>query len=238
MRFGFLRAVRWSVAAGLLIATLPAESALIKYTDRAAFEAATTAVASIDFEGIVPADSAQDFPNPDGLIRNGVKFRTSGTGALGTGLVTVYGADLAAQSAVLNTGTGAILGWQAPGQSGTAYLDVLLPPGMTAFATDIWAQEPFATTVRAIVNSGESTENIDIGTVDRPGSSFLGVSSDALTILMVRFSIPAGQVGLILDNVTVGRAGSSGSPVPEPGTMVLLCAGLAGAIILQKYKQG
>src|SRR5262249_13349750 len=170
------------------------------------------------------------------LTAAGIRFLTSGTGPLGTGAVSVYGAALAAQSPILNTGTGAILAWAPPGQPGTAFLDVLLlPSGKTAFATDVWAQQPFITTVRAIVNSGEATQNFDLSTVDRPTPSFFGVTSDA-PILLVRFAIPAGQVGLILDNVSVGTAGGSMNPIPEPGTMVQLCEGLAGITILWKRK--
>jgi hypothetical protein len=72
--------------------------------------------------------------------------------------------------------------------------------------------------------------------VDRPTPSFFGVTSDANTILLVRFAIPAGQVGLILDNVSVGTAGGSTNPVPEPGTMILLGAGLLGITVLWKRK--
>jgi hypothetical protein len=234
MQFEFLLRCCGLLTVGFLLGIVPAEGSLITFTSRTAFEAASTGLTTVSFEGIVPADAAQNFPNPDGLTTDGVTFRTSGTGPFGPGHVTVYGADLAAeQSPVLNTGTGAILVWGPPNQPGTAYLDVWLPPGRTAFATDMWAQQPYTTTVRAIVNSGEATENFDIGTMDRPTSSFFGVTSDANTVLLVRLSIPAGQVGLVLDNVSVGIAGSGPTPIPEPGTVILVCAGLAGLTILK-----
>jgi hypothetical protein len=222
---------------GFLLGAFPAEASLMTFTSRTAFEAATTGLTTITFEGIVPTDSAQDFPNPDGLMTDGVTFRTSGTGPSGPGFVTVYGAALAAeQSDVLNTGTGAILVWAPPDQPGTAFLDVWLPPQKTAFATDLWAQQPFVATVRAIVNSGEATENFDTTTTDRPTSSFFGVTSDANTILLVRFEIPPGQVGLILDNLSVATADDNINPIPEPGTMMLLCAGLAGLLVFRRCR--
>ena len=237
MPYGFLDRCCGLFAAGLLMASLPAGASLITFTNRTAFEAATTGLTNLTFEGIVPTDAAQDFPNPAGLTTDGITFLTSGTGPFGAGVVSVYGAGLAAeQSAVLNTGTGAILVWAPPNQPGTAFLDVLLPSRKTAFATDVWAQQPFVTTVRAIVNSGEATQNFDVSTVDRPTPSFFGVTSDANTILLVRFAVPAGQVGLILDNVSVGTAEGSTNPVPEPGAMVLLCAGLVGITVLSKRK--
>jgi hypothetical protein len=236
MLCGFLHRCGSLFTAGILIACLPVEASLITFSDRTAFEAATSGLTDVTFDGIVPTDSAQDFPNPAGLTTGGITFLTSGTGPSGTGVVSVYGAGLAAQSTVLNTGTGAILVWAPPDQPGTAFLDVLLPSGKTAFATDLWTLQPFIATVRAIVNSGEATQNFDLGTVDRPASSFFGVISDANTILLVRFAIPAGQVGLILDNVSVGTAGGGTDSVPEPGTMVPLCAGLLGIRVLWKSK--
>ena len=220
---------------GLLTGVFPAAASLMMFTSRTAFEASTTDLTTISFEGVVPTDSAENFLNPDGLTVEGVRFRTSGTGPFGPGHVTVYGAALAEeQSAVLNTGTGAILVWGPPNQPGTAYLDVFLPSGRTAFSTDIWAQQPFAATVRAVVNSGEATENFDFATVERPMASFFGVTSDANVILHVRLAIPSGQVGLILDNVSVGRADGSTNPIPEPGTLMLLCAGFAGMTLVRK----
>ena len=150
--------------------------------------------------------------------------------------MTVYGAGAAEQSSYFNTGTGAVLVWEPQSQSGTAFLDALLPAGKTAFATEIWGQQPFVTAVQAIVNSGEATENFEIVTSDRPAPSFFGVTSDANIVLLVRFSIPSGQAGLILDNVTAGTTNDTSNPVPEPGSIILLCAGLAGVTLVRKRR--
>jgi len=233
MRFEFLRQSRSFLAAGLLLAGLPAESALIPFTGRTTFESVTTDLTKITFDGIVPPDSAASFDNPDGLKTGGVTFRTSGTGS---SVVSVYGGDLAGQSASLNTGTGAILNWAPPDRLGTEYLDVVLPIGITAFAADLWAQQPAATTVKMIVNSGEATENFFVDTMERPSPSFFGVHSDGNVLLLVRIAIPAGQVGLILDNVSIGTAGGSGDTVPEPGTVILLGAGLGGLSAARRWK--
>jgi len=233
MRFEFLRQSRSFLAAGLLLAGLPAESALIPFTGRTTFESVTTDLTKITFDGIVPPDSAASFDNPDGLKTGGVTFRTSGTGS---SVVSVYGGDLAGQSASLNTGTGAILNWAPPDRLGTEYLDVVLPIGITAFAADLWAQQPAATTVKMIVNSGEATENFFVDTMERPSPSFFGVHSDGNVLLLVRIAIPAGQVGLILDNVSIGTAGGSGDTVPEPGTVILLGAGLGGMAAARRWK--
>src|ERR1700758_1130876 len=115
MLCGLLHRCGGLFAAGCLIATLPAAASLITFTSRTAFEAATTGLTNVTFEGIVPTDAVQDFPNPAGLTTGGITFLTSGTAPLGTGVVSVYGGLAAEQSAVLNTGTGAILVWAPPG---------------------------------------------------------------------------------------------------------------------------
>ena len=113
---------------------------------------------------------------------------------------------------------------------------MVLPIGITAFAADLWAQQPAATTVKMIVNSGEATENFFVDTMERPSPSFFGVHSDGNVLLLVRIAIPAGQVGLILDNVSIGTAGGSGDTVPEPGTVILLGAGLVGLAAARRWK--
>jgi len=192
MRFRWLAKYHQLLATGLLIASLPANAALITYIDRAAFESAVTGTTNVTFDGIVAADAFQVFPNPAGLTTGGITFRSFGGSG---GSVSVYGETLAAQSSVLNTGTGPILVWTPSDQSGTASLDIVLPSGRTAFAMNIWAQQPFISTVTALVNSGESTQNFNFSTPNRPAPSFFGVISDTNTILLVRASIPAGQAG-------------------------------------------
>ena len=222
------------LATGLVIVSLPANAALITYTDRTAFESAVTGRTTVTFDGIVAPDAFQVFPNPAGLTAGGITFRSFGGTQAGGGSVSVYGETLAAQSSVLNTGTGPILVWTPPDQSGTAALDIVLPPGKTAFGMNIWAQQPFVSTVTALVNTGESTQNFNISTSNRPAPSFFGVISDTNTILLVRWSIPAGQAGLIVDDVTVGTAGPGGNPVPEPGSVIMLTTGLLGLMLLRK----
>src|SRR4051794_21773935 len=206
MQFRLLAKYHWLLAAALVVAGSPVNAALITYTDRTAFESAVTGTTNVTFDGIVPADSFQVFPNPAGLTTGGITFRSFGGGQSGGGSVSVYGATLASRSPVLNTGTGPILVWTPSDQTGTASLDILLPAGKTAFAMNIWAQQPFVSTVTALVNSGESTESFTITTSNRPAPAFFGVTSDTNTILLVRWSIPAGQAGLIVDDVTVGTA--------------------------------
>jgi hypothetical protein len=216
---------------------LTAHGANITFFDtRAAFTAATSAVTTINFEGIVSTNVAQNFPNP-GLTTSGVNFFTSGTGPFGSGFVTVYGAGLAAmQSAVLNTGTGAILVWGPPNQPGTAFLNAALPAGITAAGTDFWAQQPFISSVEVTVATSDlGTRLTTVNTLNRPTPSFIGFTSD-VPITSVLFRTPAGQTGLVVDNFSFGQASANppAPQVPEPPTALLLSIGLVAIAAARK----
>ena len=74
-----------SATALLALCVSVSEGANITFLDtRAAFTGATTNLTTIDFEGIVPTNAAQNFANPAGLTASGVNFTTSGTGPFGT----------------------------------------------------------------------------------------------------------------------------------------------------------
>jgi hypothetical protein len=227
----------------VLALSVAAQGAEITIFDtRAAFTAATSNLSTINFEGITATNAAVNFQNPAGLNTSGVNFFTSGTGPFGPGFVTVYGAALAGmQSATLNTGTGAILSYGPPNQPGTALLNAVLPAGTTAVGTDFWAQQPFASTVEVTVNASDATSRtVNVNTVNRPTSSFIGFTSDvALTSLLLRPA--AGQVGLVVDNFSVGQTLTlppdvPPPTVPEPITGVLLGAGLAGIAAVKKRR--
>ena len=214
----------------VLAFSLSAHAASITVFDsRAAFTTSASSLNTINFEGIAPANAAQNFPNP-GLTTSGVNFFTSGTGPFGSGLVTVYSAGLAAmQSPVLNTGTGGILVWGPPNQPGTAFLNAGLPAGINAIGTDFWAQQPFISVVDVTVNASDGTSQIfPVNTVNRPTASFIGFTSDvAINSLLLR--TPQGQTGLVVDNFSFGQS-TSETPipqVPEPPSALMLGAGLA-----------
>jgi hypothetical protein len=211
-----------------LSARLAQAATIAVFDTRAVFNAAIENPLTINFEGIVATNAAVNFPNP-GLTTSGVNFFTSGTGPFGPGFVTVYGAGLAAmQSPVLNTGTGAILVWGPPNQPGTAFLNAALPPGTTAVGTDLWAQQPFITSVDVIVSASDgTTQTLTVNTLTRPTASFIGFTSD-VPITSIAFRPPANQTGLILDNFSYGKASGS-TPVSEPATAILVFTGLIGA---------
>ena len=231
-----------SATALLALCVSVSEGADITFLDtRAALTAATTNLTTINFEGIVPTNASQNFANPAGVTASGVTFTTSGTGPFGSGVVTIYGAGLAAmQSAVLNTGTGAILVWGPPNQPGTAFLNAVLPAGTTAFGTDFWAQQPFVSVVDVTVNASDATSQLfSVNTVNRPTPSFVGFTSD-VPITSVLFRTIAGQTGLVVDNFSVGQTSTIPGPippaVPEPITALLLSVGMVGLAVVRKQK--
>lgn len=228
------------LAVALLLCSFPAQSATITvYDDPVAFDAAAMSLLAINFEGLAPNNSFQNYANPAGLTTDQVNFAAAGTGPFGAGNVTVLGAGYAAsQSAVYNTGTGAILIYTPPNQPGTAYLDITLPSGITAVGTDFWAVQPYVTTMQVTVSAGGTSSTFPVSTVTRPTSTFFGVTSDT-AITSLQFHFPAGQVGVILDNFTLGEAAAITPPeeaIPEPGTVMLVGAALLGIGLLRRRR--
>src|SRR4030095_16987680 len=219
----------------VLYGTAAWAATITSFDTRPSFTGASSSLTTINYEGIVPANALQNFPNP-GLTTSAVTFSTSGTGPFGPGVVTVYGAGLAAmQSAVLNTGTGAILVWGPPTQPGTAFLNAALPAGTTAVGTDFWAQQPFISAVDITVNAADATtQTFTVNTVNRPTASFIGFTSDvAITSLL--FRTPQGQTGLVVDNFSSGQSSSVPVPaVPEPITALLVGVGMIGVAAVRK----
>lgn len=209
------------------------------FNARPSFTTASGSLNTLNFEGIAPNNGFAEFPNP-GLTTSGINFFTSGTGPFGSGIVTVLGAGLASmQSPVLNTGTGAILSWGPPNQPGTAFLNAVLPPGITAVGTDFWAQQPFVAAVDITVNAVDATsQTFTVNTVNRPTPSFIGFTSD-VAISSLLFRTPQGQTGLVVDNFSLGQASTTEPPVsqvPEPATALLLAGGLIGIAAVRKMK--
>jgi hypothetical protein len=228
------------LAVALLLCSFSAQSATITaYYDPAAFNAAAMSLLAINFEGLAPNNSFQNYANPAGLTTDQVNFAAAGTGPFGVGNVTVLGAGYAAtQSAVYDTGTGAILIYTPSNQPGTAYLDITLPSGITAVGTDFWAVQPYITTMQVTVQADDMSSTFPVSTVTRPTSTFFGVTSDA-PISSLQFHFPAGQVGVILDNFRLGQAEVVTPPedaVPEPGAAVLVGAALLAIGLLRRFR--
>lgn len=188
-----------------------AQTGIVRFDDRATFDAASANRTKIDFEGLVPSLGFTNYKMPGGLTATGVSFQTSGGGRFGAGHLTLIGAAHTA-GPIYKTGTGAILTWGPPNQPGDAYLDVTLPRGITAVGADLWTAQPYVSSVEVIaITADAKTQSVTVNTAQRPAAAFVGFTSDT-PISALRFSIPRGQVALILDNLTFGRSVKGSQP--------------------------
>ncbi len=229
-----------------LVSGFSAQSATITaYNSASAFAAAETSLGSITFEGLAPTNSFKNYPNSSGgLTTNGVNFKTSGGGKFGPGTVAVSSAGYAAGLPLENVMTGAHLVWGPPNEPGNAFLVATLPSGITAVGADLWAEQPFVTTVDVIVTANSTTQTFPVTTANRvpnvsSNPTFFGVTSD-VPISSIQFKLAAGETGLIVDNFTIGKAVVGPPPpstIPEPSTVVLLGAPLLGMFARRRFKR-
>ncbi len=229
-----------------LVSSFPAQSATITvYNNATAFAAAETNLGTITFEGLAPNNSFKNFPNSSGgLTTNGVNFKTSGGGRFGPGTVSVSSAGYAAGLRLENVMSGAHLVWGPPNQPENAFLVATLPSDITAVGTDLWAEQPFATTLDVIVTANSTTQTFPVTTAKRVANvssnpTFFGVTSD-VPISSIQFKLAAGETGLIVDNFTIGKAVVGPPPpstIPEPSTVVLLGAPLLGIFARRRFKR-
>jgi len=198
-RFGIL---------SILLATyfVPAHSQtrIVHLDDRATFERGLSKQTKIDFENLVPNSGFRNYKMPDGLTINGVSLQTTGGGRFGPGAISVVGGWYYAGPAYETT-TGAKITWSPPNQPGNAYLEVRLPAEVTAVGTDLWTVQPAIGSVEVLLTASDGqTQSASVATA-RPAAAFIGFTSLA-PISSIRFSIPQGQTGLILDNFTFGQS--------------------------------
>ena len=204
------------------------EASVVTFTDRAAWTAAAGGVSTIDFNGLA-ADSGFAEVTPQ-VVLGGLTFGREGA----TRLFEVEGLF----PELYDWGSEGVL---AGGDSPSTMLKVSLPGGTTAWGSDLMgfyrnlafdSEDPtsqpylFPLSVHIVLGDGTS---FDVATQDYAGRTFFGFVSDApLGFIELSSSPLSGGTlpqdnALILDNVAYG----AGNPVPEPGTLALLLAGLA-----------
>jgi hypothetical protein len=196
----------------LLVAVLPAEATagITWFTDRAAFEASGTDLASITFENIAAPNDFADVSG--GLTLKGVSFSPDSSSSL-------YVIDPAYTPEFYDWGSGAVLSAQSA-NGGAAGINVTLPAGTTEFGSDIMTFLPYATPVIVTLVTGET---FTAPTDDFPTRAFVGfISTTPISSLTF-----GASTNLNLDNVLVGP-----QAVPEPSSGLLLVTGAGGMAVL------
>lgn len=193
----------------MLLAAANATAGYVTFTDRAAFEGVTVGLQTIDFEGLAPPGGTYT-PNPS-LTLDGVTFNGIVPG--GNYLFVI---DAGFFPSLYDWGSGAVLLGPLSAGDGSQII-VSLPPGTTAFGTDLMTIAPFGASFQVTLGDGT---NFTVSTDDYPTRAFFGVVSD-IPITSVSFVANDGAFPL-LDNFAFGQA------VPVPASLVLFGMGALG----------
>lgn len=214
-----LRAMGVSAALALLLwGVRTAEAGLITYTSQSAFNSATSNDTTVNFEGIVPANSDPDnnyvqYDTPPGVTVGGVNFDINT--ATSNGNLYIVGDGYYYANAVLTSQ-----------QSTTSEnnLVITLPQAYTAVGFDLGTF--YGMTITVTFSSGDTT------TISPPifdGIDFFGFTSTA-PIISLELDEPVDDT-MSLQDFEFGTA------VPEPSSLTLLTMagiGLAGFCWRQK----
>ncbi|MBS0265242.1 MAG: PEP-CTERM sorting domain-containing protein [Planctomycetes bacterium] len=209
-----MKFVKFGVVASAFFFSAVAESlaGVTIYADQASFNAATSGITTIGFEGIAPADGFTAYGPGGSLTLSGVTF-TAGAGVdLFVNSSTYYAVN---QPPSYDLGSGDYL---LAGNLAPTLLDVQLPgSGMSAVAFYFGTFDDSTSQVQITLSTG------DVLTLSAsyPTSTFVGFTSTSpITSLELLITGGDRQDTLTLDNFQFGTV------VPEPGSIIVLCIGL------------
>jgi hypothetical protein len=187
-------------------------AAVTTYTDRAAWEAATSGVTNVDFEGLAPSSGFTDYGST-GLTVGDATFTGSDN--------YLFVVDAGFSPGFYDWGSGAVL---LGNQFGT--ITVNLAGGKTAIGSDIMSILNYASPFSITLSNGDV---FAASTNNHPDRAFFGITSD-VAITSITFSATDGYPEL--DNFAYG----SGDVVPEPATLTLFGGALAALAARRRRK--
>lgn len=199
-----------SLAAALALGAASAHAVLVSYASLADFQAATSGVSLVDFEGLVPSNS---FTSLASLTQGGVTFTSNGS-------MFVIGQDY------YGTGyTGGAYLNSDFATSGVNTVTATLAGAVTAIAMDFGGLFPGGSvTFNFAFSDGSSFSASASQSIADPSLAFIGFTS-SVGITSVEISMPDAPLYNAIDNF---RYGTAGTTVPEPASLALAGLALAG----------
>ena len=205
----------------------PAGATPLLFTDQTAWQAASTGLVSVDFEGYAGYNTSGYFNTAAGF---------SGRGGLQIiGLTPPDSYYLFTQDPSTSTnyswGTGDVLmgpniGW------GNGYIQANLPAGgVTSVGSNVMTHTPFAAAVTVSLSTGDT---FVVDTFNNPTPAFVGFTSE-VPITYIRFT-PATGYSLI-DNFSYGSSSTPVGETPEAETLILGGTGLLGLGLARRLRK-
>lgn len=195
---------RAAVGAALMITgTLPARAAVMFYTNRAAFEADTTGLTAINFEGIADSGSFVYTPSPSGLSLSGINFADNTVDkqyVIDSGFpgYEFMGSDFLSST--------------SPGSTA----DITFSNPVTAVGTDISGIARYGIPFQFALSTGESF----IYRPQEENIGFLGFTSTTPITSLTISPLDSLDNGPQLDNFTVGQAKPVAITAPDDAFQV------------------
>ena len=193
-----------------------AQAATVPFTDLASFQANTTGLTNISFEGLAPPGRLVRY-DTSGLTTGGVNFINAGPNFL-------FVVDPAFFPTIYDWGSGAVLLDNNQGGTTTA----TLPSGITAVGSDIMSGVITGSPFTITLSTGETFNQ---NSLNYPGRQFIGFTSDT-AISSISFQANSGYT--LLDNFRFGTANAATTSVPEPFTIIGTLVGGTAALRMRK----
>jgi hypothetical protein len=187
----------------------PALADLIVYHDLGSFQAATSGLTDVNFNGIAASHSFVGYATPPGFTRSGVNFNIAN--ALASDYINVTAANFYMQAVYPSD-------FLVPAVSSrtTTIESITLPDGVTAVGIDLGTFD--GGTLTFTFSTGDQYVYTNPPKVGH--TAFLGfTSSSPITSLTISYAKGANET-LVIDDFKFGAA-----VVPEPSMLALACAG-------------